>query len=64
MTDDEIDALFSRLDMDANRSISLKEFVEHFSRINTQNLIKKMNKVLTTSRIDPEILFNEFARQG
>ena len=58
LEDDEINAIFKYIDANSNGNIAYAELVDKFSAINTAQLIKKMQRVIEGSKVDPEFFFN------
>jgi len=56
--EEEIVALFKKLDKNGSNSIDLSEFVTEFQEINTSQNIKKMKNIFDKSAMDPESYFN------
>ncbi len=61
LDDEELKAIFHRLDVNGDHSINYDEFVNEFANINTEKIIGKMKKILTQSKIDPEYYFEKYA---
>lgn len=59
LDDEEANALFRHLDLNNDGSISYNELVEMFSNINTTQIIKKMQKVILGSKVEPEFYFTK-----
>jgi len=59
LDDEEANALFRHLDLNHDGSISYNELVEMFSNINTTQIIKKMQKVILGSKVEPEFYFTK-----
>ena len=61
LEDQELTALFRDLDKDGSGFITYKEIVESFSYLNTEFLLKKMQRIISGSGTGPEFYFNRFA---
>lgn len=61
LDDQELTALFRNLDKDGSGFITYKEIVESFSYLNTEALLKKMQRIISGSGTGPEFYFNRYA---
>jgi len=59
LDDDELNSLFRHLDMNNDGKLSYNELVEMFAGLNTAQIIKKMQKVILGSKVEPEFYFNK-----
>lgn len=59
LDDDELNALFRHFDINNDGSISYNELVEMFAGLNTAQIVKKMQKVILGSKVEPEFYFNK-----
>lgn len=59
LEEDEANAMFRHLDINNDGSISYNELVEMFAGLNTAQIIKKMQKVVLGSKVEPEFYFNK-----
>lgn len=57
LDDEEIGAIFRSLDMNSDGAVGYAELVEQFAAINTQQLIRKMQRVIAGSKVEPEFFF-------
>jgi Ca2+-binding EF-hand superfamily protein len=58
LNDEESRALFIHIDKDSGGTISYKEFVQSFAPINTKQMIKNMDKIINSSKANPEAIFD------
>ena len=58
-----MNVLFRSMDRNSDRSIAYGELVEMFSEINTKQIIKKMQSIVTKSRLSAETFFNNECRE-
>lgn len=61
LDEDEIQSLFNKMDINGTRSISFDELVTCFSTVNTSMIIKRMQKIIQNSKVDPETYFDSKA---
>lgn len=61
LDEQETNALYRDLDKDGSASITYKEVVDSFSQLNTEFLLKKMQRIITGSGTGPEFYFNRYA---
>ena len=59
LDEDEVQAIFRKLDLNGSGSIDFDEFVSEFAAINTEKIIKKIKNILFRGKIDPEYIFNK-----
>jgi Ca2+-binding EF-hand superfamily protein len=63
MEDDEIASIFRSMDANNDGNIAYNELVEMFSAINTAQIIRKMQKTILQSQVEPEFYFNRDCRE-
>ena len=63
LDEEEMNVLFRSMDRNNDRSIAYGELVEMFSEINTKQIIKKMQSIVTKSKLGAETFFNNECRE-
>lgn len=63
LDEEEMSVLFRSMDRNSDRSIAYGELVEMFSEINTKQIIKKMQGIVTKSKLSAETFFNNECRE-
>jgi Ca2+-binding EF-hand superfamily protein len=63
LDEEEMNVLFRSMDRNSDRSIAYGELVEMFSEINTKQIIKKMQGIVTKSKLSAETFFNNECRE-
>ena len=61
LDNEEINAVFNTLDLNGDRSVDYRELVETFATINTEQIIKRIQKVVVSSKMDPEFYFSRYS---
>lgn len=63
LDNEEIQSIFRSMDINNDGSIAYNELVEMFSSINTAQIMRKMQKVIRESKVEPEFFFNQKCRE-